>query len=92
MSGVGPKNESWSSMILSGDKIYILNQSGDTIVLRASPKFEVIGVNSIGNELTNSTLAVSDGEFFIRTHQNLWCIGEAQSRTNAARQRPLEDS
>lgn len=83
VSGAGPKDESWSSMILSGDKIYILNQSGDTIVLRASPKFELIGVNSIGNELTNSTLAVSDGEFFIRTHENLWCIGEARSKTQA---------
>ena len=85
VSGVGPKNESWSSMILSGDKIYILNQSGDTIVLRASPKFELISANSIGNELTNSTLAVSEGEFFIRTHENLWCIGEAQSKTSATR-------
>jgi len=84
VSGVGPKNESWSSMILSGEKIYILNQSGDTIVLRASPKFELIAANSIGNELTNSTLAVSDGEFFIRTHENLWCIGE-QSNTSARR-------
>jgi outer membrane protein assembly factor BamB len=85
VSGVGPQNESWSSMILSGDKIYILNQSGDTIVLRASPKFEIISVNSIGNELTNATLAVSDGEFFIRTHENLWCIGEGKSKTSAVR-------
>jgi len=84
VNGPGAKNESWSSMILSGNKIYILNQSGDTIVLRASPKFEIIGVNSIGNELTNSTLAVSDGDFFIRTHQNLWCIGETKSQTRSA--------
>jgi hypothetical protein len=66
-------------MILSGDKIYILNQSGDTIILRASPKFEMISVNSIGDELTNATLAASDGQFFIRTHENLWCIGEGKS-------------
>jgi hypothetical protein len=72
-------------MILSGDKIYILNQSGDTIVLRASPTFEIISVNSIGNELTNATLAVSDGQFFIRTHENLWCIGEGKSKTRAVR-------
>jgi outer membrane protein assembly factor BamB len=83
--GVSPNHESWSSMILSGDKVYILNQSGDTIVLRASPKFEIISVNSIGNELTNSTLAVSDGEFFIRTHENLWCIGEGKTKTSAVR-------
>src|SRR5262245_6197354 len=85
VNGAGPKNESWSSMILSGDKIYILNQSGDTIILRASPQFELVGVNSIGNELTNATLAVSNGEFFIRTHQNLWCIGDVQSERSISR-------
>jgi hypothetical protein len=47
-------------MVLSGDRFYVLNQSGDTVILRASPKFEVIAVNSVGNELTNATLAVSD--------------------------------
>ncbi|MEW5978107.1 MAG: PQQ-binding-like beta-propeller repeat protein [Acidobacteriota bacterium] len=75
VNGLGPTNESWSSMVLSGDKIYILNQSGDTIILRASPQFELIAVNSIGAELTNATLAVSEGQLYIRTHQNLWCIG-----------------
>ena len=83
MNGVGPKNDSWSSMILSGDKIYILDQLGDTIVLRASPQFETIGVNSIGNELTNATLAVSKGEFSIRTDQHLWRIGDSQSSRTA---------
>ena len=64
-------------MILSSDKIYILNQSGDTIVLRASPKFEIIGVNSIGNGLTNATLAVSDGESFIRSQERSSRAGSA---------------
>ncbi|MDQ6632162.1 MAG: ThuA domain-containing protein, partial [Verrucomicrobiota bacterium] len=76
LPSLGPKSDSWSSMILSGDTIYVLNQSGDTIILRASPKFEVLATNSIGNELTNASHAVSDGELFIRTHKNLWCIGE----------------
>lgn len=74
--GRGPKSESWSSMVLVGDKIYVLNQSGETIVLRASPKFEVIAVNELDGELTNSTIAVSDGQLFIRTHRHLWCIGK----------------
>ena len=73
--GNGPKNDSWSSFVLSGDRLYILNQSGDTIILKAGPELEVIAKNSIGNELTNASLAVSDGELFIRTHKNLWCIG-----------------
>jgi len=61
-------------MVLAGDRIYILNQSGDCIVLRASPKFEQLGANSIGNEMTNASLAVSDGDLYIRTHKHLWCI------------------
>lgn len=74
----GPKSESWSSMVLAGDLIYILNQSGDCIVLRASPKFEVVSTNAVGNELCNASLAVSDGDLFIRTHKHLWCIAETK--------------
>jgi outer membrane protein assembly factor BamB len=80
VKGAGPKSESWSSMVLAGDRIYVLNQSGDTVVLKASPKFEVLAVNPLLNELTNSSHAISDGEIFIRTHKHLWCIGET-SRT-----------
>jgi hypothetical protein len=45
-------------------------------VLRASPNFELLGANSIGNEMTNASLAVSDGDLFIRTHKHLWCIAQ----------------
>lgn len=76
VKAAGPKGDSWSSMTLSGDRIYILNQSGDCHVLKAAPKFELLGTNVIGSELTNSSLAVSDGHLFIRTHEHLWCIGE----------------
>ena len=76
--GDGPKSDSWSSMVLSGDRLYILNQSGDCVVLKASPKFEFIGANSVGNEMCNASLAVSDGDLFIRTHKHLWCISEAK--------------
>jgi outer membrane protein assembly factor BamB len=76
--GADGKSQSWSSMVLSGDRIYVLNQAGDTVVLRASPKFELIGVNSLGDGLTNSSHAISDGDIFIRTHRHLWCIGAAK--------------
>ncbi len=76
VTAAGPKGDSWSSMTLHGDRIYILNQSGDCHVLRAAPKFEKLTTNAIGSELTNASLAVSGGCFFIRTHEHLWCIGE----------------
>jgi outer membrane protein assembly factor BamB len=75
----GLKGESWSSTLLVGDKVYAVNQSGDVIVFKAGPRFEVLSVNSIGNELTNASLAPSDGEFFLRTDKHLWCIGETKA-------------
>jgi outer membrane protein assembly factor BamB len=76
VAGPGPKSDSWSSMVLAGDRIYLPNQSGDVIVLRASPKFGVLAVNSIGREMCNASLAVSEGELFLRTDAHLWCIGQ----------------
>lgn len=76
LRGPGPKGDSWSSMVLSGDRIYILNQSGDCIVVKASPTFELLAANSIGNEMCNSSVAVSRGDIFIRTYQHLWCVGK----------------
>lgn len=73
--GNGRANSSWSSIVLSGDKLYLLNQSAETIILRASPRFELLQVNSIENEMCNASLAVSNGDLLIRTHKNLWCIG-----------------
>ena len=76
---VGPKSSSWSSMVLAGDNIYILNQSADTVILKASPKFEIVAANAVANELTNSSHALSDGEIFIRTHAHLWCIADTRA-------------
>ncbi len=74
--GKGPKQESWSSMTLADGKIYIPNQSGETVVIAASPEFKLIGINSLDHTLTNSSLAMSDGQIFLRTHKHLWCIGK----------------
>lgn len=81
--GAGPKSDSWSSMVLAGDRIYILNQSGDCMVLKASPKFELMGANSVGNEMCNASVAVSNGDLFIRTHKHLWCISESKKTASA---------
>lgn len=66
----------WGSMLLAGDKLYVTNLEGDTFVLRAGSKFELLAKNSIG-EPTYAPLAPSNGQLFLRTHQHLYCIGEA---------------
>jgi outer membrane protein assembly factor BamB len=75
----GPANpsDSWSSMVLAGDRIYVVNKGGDTFVLKASPRFEVLATNSLF-ENTLASVAPSDGHIFIRTYKHLWCIGKAR--------------
>ncbi|MBI3865528.1 MAG: PQQ-binding-like beta-propeller repeat protein [Planctomycetia bacterium] len=65
----------WGSMLLAGDRLYVSNTQGKIFVLAASPKFERIAENDMG-EHTKAALTPSDGQLFIRTYENLYCIGE----------------
>ena len=79
LKATGARGSSWSSMVLVDDRIYMPNQSGDVFVLRAAPTFEVLAINSV-NEPTNASLAISDGEIFLRTDTALWCIGTIKNK------------
>ena len=64
-------------MVHADGRLYVLMRNGDTLVLAASPKYELLATNRLGaGEQTNSSLAVSNGEIFIRTFKHLWCIAE----------------
>jgi outer membrane protein assembly factor BamB len=76
--------QNWSSVLLSGDRCYTITQGGDCFVFRASPQFEVIAVNALG-ERSNSSIVPSNGELFIRTHQALWCINAPPGSGRAPR-------
>jgi outer membrane protein assembly factor BamB len=73
LKGPGTKGDNWSSMVLADEKLFAINQSGDSFVLKANPRFEVVSTNSL-HETTIASMAVSDSEIFIRTYKNLWCI------------------
>ena len=75
LKGSGSRSGAWSSLLLADGKIFVPNQSGDVFVLRASPKFERLATNSVG-ESTNASLAVSNGEVFFRTDKSLWCFAK----------------
>jgi outer membrane protein assembly factor BamB len=76
LRGAGARSAVWASLVRVGDRLYAPAQSGDVFVLRASPTFEVLAVNSVGNETIHGSLAIADGGIFIRTSQHLWCIEE----------------
>jgi outer membrane protein assembly factor BamB len=67
----------WGSMVLSGDRIYLVTNSGEGFVLKAAPKLEVLERNKLGERVLAS-VAVSDGELFIRSYRHLWCIAEGK--------------
>ena len=76
LKGPGPTGQNWSSLVLSADgKCYAVNQGGDAFVFRASPKFELLATNPMGEKVIGS-IAVSDGQLFIRGYKTLFCIGK----------------
>jgi outer membrane protein assembly factor BamB len=65
----------WGSFVHADGRLYLLMRDGDTVVLKANPKYEQLAINRLGGgEQTNSSIAISDGEIFIRTFKHLWCI------------------
>jgi outer membrane protein assembly factor BamB len=55
-------------------KVFFTNDEGETFVLRAGPKFELIRTNRIG-EATLASPALVDGRWYIRTDRHLLAIG-----------------
>ena len=67
----------WASLVCADGKLYATDQQGDTYVFAAKPQFEQLAKNSLG-EHTNASLAMSNGDIFVRTYQHLWCVGSTK--------------
>src|SRR4029450_9359543 len=68
------KNGTYSSSpVLADGKVYVTNEEGLTMVVKAGPKFEVLAENPL-NDYCLSSPAISDGQIFIRTSTALFCI------------------
>jgi outer membrane protein assembly factor BamB len=63
----------WGSMLLAEGRLYVTSLEGITLVLAASPKFQVLAKNDI-KEATYAAMAVSNGNVFLRTYKHLYCI------------------
>jgi outer membrane protein assembly factor BamB len=73
-----------ASPILADGKIYVTTEEdGKTTVFRAGPKFEVLASNSLLGDCSPyclSTMAVSEGQLFLRTSSYLWAIGDRKAK------------
>ena len=59
-----------------GNKIYLLSEEGDVIVVKRGPNFEVLAVNPM-EEMLLASPAIADGELFLRGVDHLFAISES---------------
>jgi outer membrane protein assembly factor BamB len=64
-----------ASPVLADGKIYITSEDGVATVYRAGPKFEILAENKM-DDYTLSSIAVKEGQLFLRTAGWLWAIGQ----------------
>jgi outer membrane protein assembly factor BamB len=63
-----------ASPIYADGRIWFLSEEGQSTIIQAEPPFETVATNSLG-EKCQASYAVSGGQIFIRTAENLYCIG-----------------
>ncbi|MCY2984060.1 MAG: PQQ-binding-like beta-propeller repeat protein [Planctomycetota bacterium] len=66
----------YGSPVLADGKIYFTARNGETYVFAAGKEFNQLAVNRVTNDTEefSATPAVSNGEIFIRSNKNLYCI------------------
>ena len=64
-----------ASPVASDGKIYLSNEDGDIIVVKAGPTFEVLARNDMA-EPVMATPAISGGLLILRSQHTVWAIGQ----------------
>jgi outer membrane protein assembly factor BamB len=69
-----------SSPVLADGKIYVTGETtGVTTVFRAGPKFEIVASNTFNDPCSPyclASIAVSQGQLFVKTDAHLWVLGQ----------------
>ena len=63
-----------ASAVAADGKIYLSSEDGDMFVVRAGPRFELLGTNAMGEPLM-ATPALSGGQMYVRGQHHLFAIG-----------------
>lgn len=64
-----------ASPVFANGLIYFLSEAGETTIIRAGPKFEIVARNNLG-ERCQASIAPGDGLLLIRSEGHLTCVGE----------------
>jgi outer membrane protein assembly factor BamB len=68
-----------ASPVAADGKLYLANEDGNVIVVKAGPTFEKLAENHMG-EVIMATPAMSAGTIFIRTQHHLVAVAESSTR------------
>lgn len=69
----------YASMVAADGKLFVTQRNGETIVLPAKPEFAILAKNRFSDQSTfNGSLAVADGQLFLRSDRYLYAIGQNQ--------------
>jgi outer membrane protein assembly factor BamB len=70
-----------ASPVAADGKIYLSNEDGEMIVVRAGRQFEHVATNSMG-ELLMATPALSNGVMYVRSSRSLFAVGRPSAISN----------
>jgi outer membrane protein assembly factor BamB len=65
-----------ASPTIADGKIYTIGERATAVVQNLADGKVITTVSMGGGDATRSSIAVSDGNLFIRTSEKLWCIGK----------------
>lgn len=63
-----------ASPVAAAGRMYFVEDNGETTVIAVAPEFKMLAKNPLGEKVQASP-ALSQGQLFIRTEKNLFCIG-----------------
>ena len=59
--------------------VFCANEYGETFVVRAGPKFELVQTNLLGeDDMVMASPAITDGRVFLRTDRRLYCLEQLE--------------
>ncbi len=64
-----------ASPVAARGKLYLASEQGDVVVLKLGASYEVLAVNKMGDEMFVSSPVIVDGKLFLRSQDELFCIG-----------------
>jgi outer membrane protein assembly factor BamB len=65
----------YASPVAAAGRVYVMGRDGTAVVLKAAPELEVLATSKLDDKV-DASLALVDGELFVRGHRHLYCIAE----------------